>query len=130
MNASRILKHALAKKLFENFLKLGHKTDKSRALEEIECFDLCKLLLENIDSRTDENVERLAEMCPNYKWESELQETFSAAGDDPEKFEQFLESLMAENVANIESHSDYTRFHETLLDKLRKNKMLGEQKCS
>lgn len=95
---------------------------------ELECYELCKLLCNNPSHRTEENIDSISDMCPNYKWECDLREKFDNLTENEEDFEKFLKLLMAQNKREIEADLDYKRFHAALLKKLDSCNVLKKQK--
>lgn len=128
MNVTNLIENENSKNLFKSFLKIGHLSDKSKAMVELECYELCKLLCNNPSHRTEENIDNICDVCPNYKWECDLREKFDNWSENEEDFEKFLKTLMNQNKREIEAHSDYKRFHAELLKKLGNCNVLNKQK--
>ena len=114
MSVPGLVKNLQAKNLFRNFLKIGHRSDKSNALIALECFELCDDLLEDVEQRT-ERLDELIDMCPSYLWEERLSESVS----DEKKFPEVLDELKKECLDTIQCHNDYDRFRRELLRKIR-----------
>lgn len=121
MNIADLVDHPKAKKLFITFLKLGHRSDRSGALTALECYDLCHRLIDDRFSRSEDAYDELRELCPNYKWEQRLDDAIERenSGEDSEALDKYLRSLQFKVKRNIESHRDYGRFQDELIQKLK-----------
>lgn len=118
-NVAALVNHPTSNKLFRSFLRIGHRTDKSEALNMIECHDLCARYLQNLHLIQDQsNIDQLMSLCPSFTWEQRLENAFEK-GDDKETV-QTLKSLQQECVSSIECHNDYDRFRRELLRKIGK----------
>lgn len=66
-----ILKNEDSKKLLKDFLQKGHKRDKSDALVRLECYELCDLILSNLE-RNQMYLDDLIEFCDSKSWEDQI----------------------------------------------------------
>ena len=118
MNVSTLIVHPTGRNLFQNFLRIGHRHDKSEAMINFECFEICNKLLTNTRMlRDQEMIDDLLSLCPSYLWEEKIREKIN----DQEMICQVLNELKHECVQNIESHNDYDRFRRELLRKIGKS---------
>lgn len=119
MNVIDLLQNTKASGLFKTFLKIGHKTTRSGALVNVECYELCEKLQLNETSRTEEAYDELKELCPSYKWEERLDEAIQSDSDgNSTALKEYFTKLMFEARCQIEVHPDYERFRKELARKL------------
>lgn len=123
MSVSTLVVHPNGKQLFENFLRIGHRTDKSQAMALLECHELCdKILIKNDqDFLNDQNSELFAELlalCPSFPMEEKL--LGSIQSTDVQNVRRCLIDLKRECINFIECHNDYDRFRRELLRKIGK----------
>lgn len=119
MNVSTLVVHPNARKLFENFLRIGHRTDKSEAMALLECHELCDRFLQNLHLIHDsESIDDLLSLCPSFALEEKLLSSIQSA--DLPSVRRCLIDLKRECINNIECHNDYDRFHRELLRKIDK----------
>lgn len=119
MNVSALVVHPTGGNLFRNFLRVGHRTDKSEALVFFECHELCEKYLQNLHLIHDQsNVEQLLNICPSFTWEERIIDALRGA--DENKIIQMLKDLQQECLSTIECHNDYDRFRRELLRKIGK----------
>lgn len=120
MNVQTLIVHPAGKKLFEKFLTIGHHTDKSEAMELLNCYDLCDKVLKNRHPFQDQDVlDDLKSICPNFTWEDRI--TNQIENNNLNHFRQVLKDLKRECVHSIECHHDYDRFRRELLRKIGKS---------
>lgn len=119
MNVGTLVVHSTGRKLFENFLRIGHHTDKSEATSLLECHEMCDKFLRNLHLiHSPESVDDLFALCPSFECEQRL--ASSIHSDDLQSVRQGLIELKRECIHNIESHNDYDRFRRELLRKIGK----------
>lgn len=119
MNVSALIVHPKGSTLFQNFLRVGHRTDKSEALTHIECHELCRKYLQNLHLVHDEStVDQLLSLCPSFTWEQRVTNAFQTGHEH--KIIEMLTNLQQECVNSIECHNDYDRFRRELLRKIGK----------
>lgn len=120
MNTSTLICHPIGKRLFANFLRIGHQHDKSEAMLHLECFDLCDNFLTNTRMiRDKEMIDDLLGLCPSYLWEERITNAINEKNSID--IYQVLKELKHECVQNIECHNDYDRFRRELLRKIGKS---------
>lgn len=119
MNVNDLVQNNKATKLFKTFLTLGHRTDRSDALINLECYELCEKLQTNALNRTDDAYDELRELCPSERWEERLDEAIESEGNgDATALDTYFSDLMFEAKRQIELHRDYKRFQKELIRKL------------
>lgn len=111
MSVTGLLHNDRVRKLFKNFLKIGHRKDKSNITELLECYDLCNRLLET-KAYTQRNLRKLLDLCPFYAWEEKI---IDATSDN---LTEILSELKIECVNKIDCHNDIDRFRRELLRKI------------
>lgn len=123
MSASALVTHLVAKPLFRNFLRIGHRTDKSNALLSLECYELCDKIINNASADNAEDVDALIELCPSYDWEERVNDAIESDKkiNDKRNLRQLLHELKRECVRSIECHNDFDRFRKELLRKIGKS---------
>lgn len=122
MNVLTLIKDPLGKKVFQNYLRIGHRTDKSRAMEILECFELCDIFLENMDLAMDDaKVNDLLELC-TLTWEMKIKKAIKIGKHKypNENLHRVLGNLKEDCVCDIECQLDYRCFREKLLSKIAK----------
>lgn len=121
MSASGLVTHPLCKLLFRNFLKIGHRTDKSNALLSLECYEICDKLLNEKQFNSD-IVDELIEMCPSFVWETKINNAidYTTKTNDKQQITHLLNELKRDCVNTIECHNDFDRFRKELLRKIGK----------
>lgn len=124
MNVANLLVHAEGKELFKNFLRIGHRNDKSEAMIMLECHEMCTQFLCNLHLIDDaDRLDDLFALCPSYTWEQRIT---GAIGSDKRshsghvEIKRILNELKCDCVHNIECHRDYGRFRQELLRKIGK----------
>lgn len=119
MNVDTLVVHPTGRKLFENFLRIGHQTDKSEAMAYLECHEMCDKFLRNLHLiHSSELVDDLFSLCPSFAWEQRLAN--SIRSNDIQSVRRGLIDLKRECVHSIECHNDYDRFRRELLRKIGK----------
>lgn len=119
MSVSGLITHEAGSRLFRNFLRIGHLRDKSEAMILLECHDVCKKILANLQLVYEKDtVDQLLNLCPTFDFEQRLSEAFQSGQD--QKIVQILQALQHECVRNVECHNDYDRFRRRLLAKIGK----------
>lgn len=119
MSVRSLIIHPTGIRLFENFLRIGHQTDKSEAMAYLECYEMCEKFLKNLNLiHTSELVDDLYALCPSFSWEERL--ASSVETNDIQSVRQCLIDLKRECVHSIECHNDYDRFRQELLRKIGK----------
>lgn len=124
MSVSAMITHPVAMPLFRNFLRIGHRTDKSNALLSLECYEICDKIMNNVPSSNNDNdIDALIELCPSFYWEEKLNDAIESDKKihDKHHLMQLLRELKRECVLSIESHNDYDRFRQELLRKIGKS---------
>lgn len=123
MSVSAIVMHPTANPLFHNFLRIGHRTDKSGALLSLECYELCDKIINNTSSNNADDIEALIELCSSFEWEEKLNALYGSDKKLHDKYNlmQLLNELKRECVLNIECHHDFVRFRKELLRKIEKS---------
>lgn len=120
MNVSALITHPTGSTLFRNFLRIGHRTDKSEALLLFECHEMCRKFVQNMQLTRDQStVDQLLSLCPSFTWEQRISDTFQSGHEH--KISEILNSLQQECVSSIECHNDYDRFRRELLCKIGKS---------
>lgn len=120
MNVSSLITHPTGSTLFRNFLRIGHRTDKSEAMVLLECHELCRKCVQNLQLIRDQNtVDQLLSLCPSFTWERRIEEAIQSGHDH--KISEILKSLQQECANSIECHNDYDRFRRELLRKIGKS---------
>lgn len=120
MTVSTLITHPTGSTLFRNFLRIGHRTDKSEALLLLECHELCRKFVQNLQLiRNESTVDQLLSLCPSFTWERRITEAFQSGHDH--KISEVLKNLQQECVNSIECHNDYDRFRRELLCKIGKS---------
>lgn len=121
MNVKGILQNDDSKQLFETFLKIGHRTDKSNAKILLECYELSNRILSDLDSH-QKYLSDLIEVCPSFLWEQKINDACEADTTDEinRQLEEVLNALKKECLCNIESDHDFIRFRRELLRKIGK----------
>lgn len=118
MNVSTLIVHPIGRSLFQNFLRIGHRHDKSEAVLHLECFEMCNKFLKNNNMLRDQAmIDDLLSLCPSYLWEEKIREKIS----NQESMCQVLNELKIECVQSIECHNDFDRFRRELLRKIGKS---------
>lgn len=119
MNVSALIVHPKGSTLFRNFLRVGHRADKSEALTYIECHELCGRYQQNLHLVHDPSiVDQLLSLCPSFTWEQRITDAFQSGHES--KISDTLSNLQQECVNSIECHNDYDRFRRELLRKIGK----------
>lgn len=124
MPVSAVITHPVAMPLFRNFLRIGHRTDKSNALLSLECYEMCDKIINNVSSsNTGDDIDALIELCPSFDWEEKVNDAIESDKKIHDKLNlmQLLHELKRECVHTIESHNDYDRFRQELLRKIGKS---------
>lgn len=124
MNVSTLIVNTSGKTLFRNFLRIGHRHDKSEALVHLECFEMCDKFIRNINLIIDQDsIDDLYSSCPSFLWEQRITDAIQKSTPDHRSHNtrQVLNELKRECVHNIESHNDYDRFRRELLRKIGKS---------
>lgn len=117
MNVSTLIVNTTGKTLFQNFLRIGHRHDKSEAMVHLECFEMCDKFIRNINLIKDQDsIDDLFSLCPSFVWEQKITDAISTNST-----RQVLNDLKRECVHSIESQNDYDRFRRELLRKIGKS---------
>lgn len=119
MNVSSLINHPVGSTLFRNFLRIGHRTDKSEALNYYQCYELCRKIIQHFQLVHDQSiVDQLLSLCPSFTWEQRITDAFESG--HKHKILEILNSLQQECVNSIECNNDYDRFRRELLRKIEK----------
>lgn len=125
MNIASLIVHPEGKPLFKNFLRVGHRNDKSEAMEFLECFEICEKLLKHLNLiHDDDQLDELFAVCPSFTWEERITEAVKK--DKKHHLNSHVETIHVLNelkrncIHNIECHRDFGRFHMELLRKINK----------
>ncbi|XP_031619241.1 uncharacterized protein LOC116338250 [Contarinia nasturtii] len=121
MNVSTLIQHSTGKTLFQNFLRIGHRHDKSEAMIHLECYEMCDKFLRNSQLYEDQDlIDHLLSLCPTYTWEQRITDTLENNSGDHRyhRIRHVLNDLKRECVHSIECHNDYDRFRRELLRKI------------
>lgn len=121
MNVNGIVNNDVSNNLLKTFLKIGHRTDKSNALLQLECYEFATKMSQDLGNYR-EYLDDLIELCPSFLWEQRLNDACDEGS--PEmiriRLEDVLNALKKECLCNIESDNDFTRFKRELLRKIGK----------
>lgn len=125
MNIASLIAHSEGKPLFKNFLRIGHRNDKSEAMEFLECYEMCEKLLKHLHLIHDhDQLDDLFAVCPSFTWEERITEAVEK--DKKHHYHSHVEAIHVLNelkrncLHNIECHRDFGRFHAELLRKIKK----------
>lgn len=119
MNVSTLIQHSTGKTLFQNFLRIGHRHDKSEAMIHLECYEMCDKFLQNPRLCDDQDViDDLLGLCPTFTWEQRITDALENNSLRNDRIRHVLNDLKRECVNSIECHNDYDRFRRELLRKI------------
>lgn len=121
MSVSGIVHNDDSKTLLKTFLQIGHLSDKSNALIQLECVEICERILGNLNSH-QEHLDDLLEVCPSFLWEQKINDACEAGSIDEvnHQLQEVLTALKKECLGHIECDQDFTRFRRELLRKIGK----------
>lgn len=124
MNVASLIVHTDGKELFKNFLRIGHRNDKSEAMKLLECHEMCAKFLCNLHLIDDaDQLDDLYALCPSFTWEQRIQDAIDndkRTQTPHTEIKRILNDLKCECVHSIECHRDYGRFRQELLRKIGK----------
>lgn len=124
MNVANLIAHTDGKELFKNFLRIGHRNDKSEAMQMLECHEMCTKFMCNLHLIDDaDQLDDLFALCPSFIWEQRIQDAIDSdkrAQASHTEIKRVLNELKYDCVHNIECHRDYGRFRQELLRKIGK----------
>lgn len=118
MNVGALLEDGRARAIFLAFLKSGHRSDQSAAMQSLHRYNLCARLCDNEADRTPDAYDDLRDMSPSFAWEQRLDAAIESA--EPRALDGVLRELMFDAKRTIETHADYRRFQEEMMRKLGK----------
>lgn len=122
MNVQTLMAHPTGKKLFENFLSIGHLEDQSESMTHLNCFDMCEKILHNRHLIQDQDfLDEFLSSCPSFVWEERINDAINQSDHD---LRQVIRDLKRECVHSIECHNDYDRFRRELLRKIGRSWIL------
>lgn len=124
MSVANLVVHAEGKELFKNFLRIGHRNDKSEAMKLLECHEMCAQFLRDLHLIDDaDRLDDLLALCPSYAWEQHITGAIDSdkrTQSGRAEIRRILNELKGDCVHNIECHRDYGRFRQELLRKIGK----------
>lgn len=117
MNVHTLIVHPVGKKLFQNFLRIGHLTDRSEAMDLLDCYELCDKIQRNRHLiHNQDTIDSLLSTCPSWAWEERI--TNVIENNNNNHLQQILNDLKIECIHSIECHHDFDRFKRELLRKI------------
>lgn len=121
MSIQSLIHNSTGNTLFKNFLRIGHRIDKSEAMEHLEFYEMCDAFLQNRQLIRDLNfIDDFLSLCPYFHWEERINNVIE--NNDVDQTDQQLQLILndfkRECIHSIECHNDYDRFRREMLRKI------------
>lgn len=110
MPVFQLVNNPRGKRWLIEFLERDDPNDRSKTRIWLECHELCKTIIRNIE-RYGDHIDELIKLCPDMRWKVKLNDAIESAESDLiDRLQSVLDEFQTECYHGIRCSRGYSRF--------------------